>query len=51
MTKRWQMRKRYLNDRTIPGKKIVLKRLGFRKLSNSSEMQNDALKHREGLKG
>ena len=30
-------------------KKIVLKRLGFRKLSNSSEMQNDALKHRDGL--
>ena len=26
------------------------KALGFRKLSNSSEMQNDHLMHREGLK-
>ena len=32
-------------------KKMVLKSLGFRKLSHSSEMQNDALMHREGLKG
>ena len=27
------------------------KTLGFRKLNNSSEMQNDALMHREGYKG
>ena len=33
-------------------KEIVLKRQGFRKLSHSSDkMQNDALKHREALKG
>ena len=31
--------------------KIVQKRQGFRKLSHSSNMQNDALKHHEGLKG
>ena len=30
---------------------FVLKPLGFRKLSHSKEMRNDALKHREGLKG
>ena len=30
---------------------LVLKSLGFRKLGHSSEMRNDALKHREGLKG
>ena len=30
---------------------FVLKRPGFRKLSHTSEMQIDALKHREGLKG
>ena len=30
---------------------FVLKPAGFRKLSHSSEMQNDALMHREGLKG
>ena len=29
----------------------VLKPLGFRKLSHSAEMRNDALMHREGLKG
>ena len=29
----------------------VLKPPGFRKLSHSSEMRNDALMHREGLKG
>ena len=28
-----------------------LKTLGFRKLSHFSEMQNDALRHCEGLKG
>ena len=28
-----------------------LKALGFGKLGHSSEMQNDALMHREGLKG
>ena len=32
-------------------KKIVLKPLGFRKSSHSSEMRNDALMHPEGLKG
>ena len=32
-------------------KTIVLKRLGIRKLSDSSEMQNDALKHREDSAG
>ena len=30
---------------------FVLKPLGFRKLSYSSDMRNDALMHREGLKG
>ena len=30
---------------------FALEPLGFRKLINSSEMQNDALMHREGLKG
>ena len=30
---------------------FVLKSLGFRKLIHSSEMQNDALRHRDGLKG
>ena len=30
---------------------VILKPLGFRKLSHSSDMQNDALMHREGLKG
>ena len=30
---------------------FVLKPLGFRKLSYFSEMRNDALMHREGLKG
>ena len=30
---------------------VVLKPPGFRKLSHSSEMQNDALMHCEGLKG
>ena len=29
----------------------VLKTLGFRKLSHSSEIQNYALMHREGLNG
>ena len=32
-------------------KMFALKLLGFRKLSHSSEMRNDALMHREGLKG
>ena len=36
-----------LNSITI----FVLESLGFRKLSHASEMQNDALMHREGLKG
>ena len=31
--------------------KFVLKSLGFFKLSHSSEMQNDALMHRDGLEG
>ena len=30
---------------------VVLKQIGFRRLSHSSEMQNDALMHREGLMG
>ena len=30
---------------------FVRKPLGFMKLSHSSEMQNDALMHREGIKG
>ena len=30
---------------------FVLKPLGFKKLSHSLEMRNDALMHREGLKG
>ena len=30
---------------------FVLEPLGFRKLSHSSEMRNDALVHREGLEG
>ena len=30
---------------------VVLKPPGFRKLSHFSEMRNDALMHREGLKG
>ena len=30
---------------------FVLKPLGLRELAHSSEMQNDALMHREGLKG
>ena len=30
---------------------FVVKPVGFRKLSHSSEMQNDAFMHREGLKG
>ena len=30
---------------------FVLKPLGFRKLSHSSEMRNDALMHRDRLKG
>ena len=30
---------------------LVLKPLFFRKLGHSSEMRNDALMHREGLKG
>ena len=32
-------------------KKIVLNPLVFKKLSHFSEMHNDALMHREGLKG
>ena len=36
-----------LNSITI----FVLESLGFRKLSHASEMQNDDLMHREGLKG
>ena len=30
---------------------FVLKPLGYRKLSHSIEVRNDALKHRESLKG
>ena len=30
---------------------VILKPLGFRNLSHSSDMRNDALMHREGLKG
>ena len=30
---------------------VVLKPLGFRKLIHSLHMRNDALMHREGLKG
>ena len=30
---------------------FVLKLIVFRKLNNSSEMQNDALMHRDGLQG
>ena len=30
---------------------FVLKSLGFRKLRHSSELQNDALMHREDVKG
>ena len=30
---------------------LALKPLGFRKLSHSSEMRNDALMYREGLEG
>ena len=46
----WQMTKiyRYLNSSM---KIVVLKSLGFRKLSHSSEMQNDALLYSEGPKG
>ena len=32
-------------------KNFVLKPPGFRRLSHSSEMRNDALMHREGSKG
>ena len=32
-------------------KNVVLKSLSFIKLSHFPEMQNDALMHREGLKG
>ena len=36
--------------KTIP-RNFVVKTLAFRNLSHSSELQNDALMYREGLKG